>query len=170
MPLVKKKNKLVFWLVSHCETDNKREEYAKTLNKYIPVDIFGGCNWTETLNRDTPEFRIPFTKLYKPYKFYLAFENSNCYEYVSEKFFRALQHGLVPIVMGGANNYEKIAPKKSYIKTKDFKSPRKLAEYLKYLDSNDNEYLKYFDWTHDYQFYEQRQESLDALTENYCFF
>ena len=38
---MQQKTKLIFWLVSHCETDNKREEYAKTLNQYIPVDIYG---------------------------------------------------------------------------------------------------------------------------------
>ena len=38
-----KKNKLVFWLVSHCKSDNKREEYVKQLQKHINVDIYGGC-------------------------------------------------------------------------------------------------------------------------------
>ena len=40
-PKMQQKTKLIFWLVSHCETDNKREEYAKTLNQYISVDIYG---------------------------------------------------------------------------------------------------------------------------------
>ena len=38
-----RKTKLALWLVSHCETDNKREDYVKSLQKYIPVDIFGYC-------------------------------------------------------------------------------------------------------------------------------
>ena len=40
-PKMEQKTKLIFWLVSHCETDNKREEYAKTLNQYIQIDIYG---------------------------------------------------------------------------------------------------------------------------------
>ena len=159
MPLIKKKNKLVLWLVSRCETDNKREEYAKTLNKYIPVDIYGECNWTETLNLEQPDSKISFWDVYKPYKFYFAFENSNCYDYVSEKFFRALRYSLLPIVMGGTTNYEKFAPQNSYIDVNNFQSPLKLAEYLKYLDENDDEFRKYFEWIHDYQFYEKKLHS-----------
>ena len=34
------------------------------------------------------------------YKFFLAFENSNCKEYITEKFWRSLHYGLVPVVFG----------------------------------------------------------------------
>ena len=33
-------------------------------------------------------------------QFYLAFENSHCQDYITEKFWRALDKGIVPIVMG----------------------------------------------------------------------
>ena len=154
--MIKKKNKLILWLVSRCETDIKREEYAKTLNKYIPVDIYGKCNWTETLNQDHYDAGMNFWNLYKPYKFYFSFETTSCYDYITDKFFRALRYGLVPIVSGDINNYEKFAPKNSYINSNDFKSPQELANYLKYLDNNDNEYRKYFEWIHEYQFYEKK--------------
>ena len=36
----------------------------------------------------------------KKYKFYLAFENSNCNEYITEKFWRYLSYGLVPVAFG----------------------------------------------------------------------
>ncbi len=36
----------------------------------------------------------------REYKFYLAFENSFCDDYVSEKFWRTMTMYLVPIVMG----------------------------------------------------------------------
>ncbi len=36
----------------------------------------------------------------RDYKFYLAFENSFCADYVSEKFWRTMSLTLVPIVMG----------------------------------------------------------------------
>ena len=39
-------------------------------------------------------------KLLKSHKFYLAFENSVCKDYVTEKFFNALETGIVPVVMG----------------------------------------------------------------------
>ena len=34
------------------------------------------------------------------YKFYLAFENSMCRDYVTEKYHQYLRQGIVPIVMG----------------------------------------------------------------------
>ena len=60
--------------------------------------------------------------LERDYKFYLAFENSLCRDYVTEKFFNALLFSTVPIVYGGAD-YEAIgAPPNSYIDVRNFTS------------------------------------------------
>lgn len=82
------------------------------------------------------------------YKFYLSFENANCKDYITEKFFRTgLQHKVLPIVMGAPpEDYEKYAPLRSYIHTDHFKSPKELAEYLHILDKNDDLYNSYFKW------------------------
>ena len=65
------------------------------------------------------------------YRFYLAFENSMCRDYVSEKVFQRMADSLViPIVMGGAN-YSAHLPPHSYINVEDFKSPKELASHLK---------------------------------------
>ena len=78
------KTKQVAWFVSNCGGRNGRLEYAKELGKYINVDIYGACG----------KFKCPrhsadtcFQMLNKDYKFYLSFENSNCRDYISEKFF-----------------------------------------------------------------------------------
>ena len=73
-----KKTKLAFWLVSHCKTDNHRLEYAKELQKYMPIDIYGKCG---PLNCTAGN--QGFANLAPAYKFYLAFENSNCFEYIT---------------------------------------------------------------------------------------
>ena len=58
-----------------------------------------------------------------PYKFYLAFENSDCEDYITEKFWRTLNKTLsIPIVMG-KGNYKALAPPNSYIHVDDFTSP-----------------------------------------------
>ncbi|CAK9302625.1 unnamed protein product [Gordionus sp. m RMFG-2023] len=50
------------------------------------------------------------------YKFYLAFENSNCAHYITEKFFRALSVGTVPVVFGARySDYVRVAPPFSFI-------------------------------------------------------
>ena len=88
----------------------------------------------------------------KDYKFYLAFENTNCQDYMTEKLWHHMGNGVVPIVMGGGN-YSTILPKHSYIDVKDFKSAKSLADYLKHLNKNNVEYLKYFKWTQKYHYY-----------------
>ena len=45
-----------------------------------------------------------------------------------------------------AEGIHKVAPPHSYIDVRDFKSPKHLAEYLLYLDKNDDEYMSYFEW------------------------
>ena len=41
-----------------------------------------------------------YDSLWDNYKFYLAFENSDCNHYITEKFWNALANGVVPIVYG----------------------------------------------------------------------
>lgn len=84
-------------------------------------------------------------KLDDEYKFYLSFENSLCTDYVTEKFFKILDRNIVPVVYGGAE-YTKFAPPHSYINAEDFKTVKDLADYLKFLDGNLEEYRKYFWW------------------------
>lgn len=87
------------------------------------------------------------------YKFYLAFENSNCRDYITEKFFinsighNSDQLNVLPIVMGGhPDDYRRAAPPNSYIHVDDFKSPAHLAQYLNKLDKDDIAYNQYFEW------------------------
>ena len=56
----------------------------------------------------------------KQFKFYLAFENSKCKDYISEKFFQnAVLSGAVPIVLGAERKeYEKFLPRGSFIHVK----------------------------------------------------
>ncbi|KAL1453680.1 hypothetical protein WDU94_010000 [Cyamophila willieti] len=72
----------VAWFVSNCHTTNHRFEYAKKLQKFISVDIYGACG-----SLQCPRSAQCFDLLDRKYKFYLSFENSNCKDYISEKFF-----------------------------------------------------------------------------------
>ena len=77
--------------------------------------------------------------------FYLAFENSICTDYVTEKFYGTLEMDIVPIVRGGAN-YSAIAPPGSFIDVSDYSSPQELAKELKRLSNAREEYLNFFRW------------------------
>lgn len=141
----KGKNNKVAIFVSNCETTNKRMQYVNELSKYIPVHIYGGCgNYSCGREKEKECFEM----LKKEYKFYLAFENANCRDYITEKLFRnALMNDVLPVVMGAhPEDYKRSAPRNSYIHVEDFKSPKDLAEYLHKLDKNDSLYNEYFRW------------------------
>ena len=127
------KTQLVFWIVSHCDTVNYREKYVEVLQNYISVNIFGMCN-----QRPCPRGTVDDCHKVQSstHKFYLAFENSNCRDYITEKLWKTFSFPVVPIVMGGGN-YMRDAPPHSYIDVADFENVKALADYLIYLDSND---------------------------------
>lgn len=89
-----------------------------------------------------------FNLLSSGYKFYLSFENSNCKDYITEKFFdNGLQNNVIPIVMGARKqDYLATAPPNSFIHVDDFSSPKELAQYLHLLAQNETMYLSYFQW------------------------
>lgn len=140
------RTKLIAWFNSHCSTHSRREDYVKKLSLFVPVDVYGKCGPLKCLPWMDPRCDV----LLDEYKFYLAFENSLCPDYITEKFYRALVNNVVPIVYGGAD-YTQYAPPNSYINIADFRSPQKLAEYLLLLNRNDGLYMKYFEWKRDYE-------------------
>uniref|UniRef100_A0A1A9WE13 Fucosyltransferase n=1 Tax=Glossina brevipalpis TaxID=37001 RepID=A0A1A9WE13_9MUSC len=139
------KTKRVAWFVSNCGARNGRLQYAHELGKYIDVDIYGACG-NYKCSRVTPD--KCFDMLDRDYKFYLAFENSNCKDYITEKFFvNALSRNILPIVMGARpEDYEVSAPHRSYIHVDEFASASELADYLHILDNDDKLYNSYFNW------------------------
>ena len=142
------KDKLVVWTVSNC--GGKRFSYVNKLKQFIKVDIFGGCGSNGCSSRGGFSTE-DCTKLLQSYKFQLAFENTECLDYVTEKYWGSpLENGIVPIVMGGAD-YKKIAIPGSFINVLDFPSVKALADYLLYLDKNNTAYNEYFSWKTEYK-------------------
>ena len=78
------KTKLVAWFVSNCNAQNGREHYVKELQTFISVDIYGGCGSLKCSRSNNDHC---FDLLNRDYKFYLAFENSNCKDYITEKLY-----------------------------------------------------------------------------------
>ena len=63
---------------------------------YSQVDIVGGCNKTHG-DPCRRQYRCTM-EMKSKYKFYLSFENSQCQEYITEKFWKALNEGMVSSV------------------------------------------------------------------------
>ncbi|EDO40479.1 predicted protein, partial [Nematostella vectensis] len=136
------------WFVSNC-WPKLRLQVAMKLAKYFPVHVFGDCAWPYfywTPNRCPKGEPVCKSELNSKYKFYLAFENYNCQDYISEKYWHTLiRTNMVPILIAGVYNKELLIPG-SYIDVLDFPGPKTLANYLHYLNSNDTAYNEYFRW------------------------
>ena len=137
----REKTGLAAWAVSNCRS-KLRLDYVRQLQRYISVTVYGKCNRCFESRRFCKHFDPDCQKEISKYKFYLAFENDFCDDYVTEKYWERIQHNVVPIVMG--SNYDGLAIPGSYIDVNDFGSIKELADYLLYLDKNDDAYNKYF--------------------------
>eukprot|EP00112_Aurelia_sp_Birch-Aquarium-sp1_P003262 Seg1363.18 transcript_id=Seg1363.18/GoldUCD/mRNA.D3Y31 product="Glycoprotein 3-alpha-L-fucosyltransferase A" protein_id=Seg1363.18/GoldUCD/D3Y31 len=153
MNYAKTKSKLVAWLVSGC--GNIRDRVVYELQQHLKLDVAGKCSsaFSNTFTCDTD--KDCYAKIHQ-YKFYLAFENQYCDEYVTEKYwYKGIRNGVVPIVLGAGPYVDKrVAIPGSYIDALDFKTVADLAAYIKYLDANDTAYNEYFKWKEKYKLWE----------------
>ena len=150
-----------FWFVSNCKTRSRRENYINGLVDYTKVDIYSNC---ENLKSSKPDpckhekisQEYCYLKIYSSYKFYIAFENTQCSFYITEKYWKLYTPeylfavNVIPVVRGArSEDYDQTAyakgTKKSYINADDYK-PESLAEYLNYLNNNQTAFLEYFEW------------------------
>ncbi|KAK3092248.1 hypothetical protein FSP39_000311 [Pinctada imbricata] len=143
--ILKHKSKDIFWMVGHCSTSSKREEYVKKLKKYMKVDIIGSCG----VKRCAMSNEECFLHYEKDYRYYLSFENSLCRDYATEKLFGPFIANIVPITRGGYNA-SLFVPPNSYINANDFSSPYQLYQHLINVSSNADFYEHFFAWK---QFY-----------------
>ena len=73
-------------------------EFARQLEKAaaggsLRLDVYGSCGSLGPVPGDE-------VGLWARYKFYLAFENSGCRDYITEKFFKVLEHDVIPVARG----------------------------------------------------------------------
>lgn len=109
---VEEKNKLlkdiapVLYIQSDCDTPIKRDFYVKELMKYIKIDSYGSCLHNKAFPDELSKiysldlFNEKLLQLIGKYKFVIAFENAACEDYITEKLWRPLITGTVPIYLG----------------------------------------------------------------------
>ena len=118
--------------------------------KYIPVDSYGGClhNKPGLIKRYGQDFKPMKTKLQRNYKFAITFFNQDCDYFVDDQILHALNAGAVPVVMSTDKIYEFLPGnlRNAIVNVRDFKTPKKLAEHLKFLMNNETEYNKHLEW------------------------
>nr|CAD2177699.1 unnamed protein product [Meloidogyne enterolobii] len=142
---VQRKSKLAMKAFSDCSTPSKRENLIAELGRLIKIDLYGNCPGNTKC-----DFEYCLNQELANHMFYLAFENSVCKNYITEKFWY-LKHLIVPIVLSRRVFKKTKIPDNVYIAVDDFNNTAELAEYLLYLQRNKTEYLKYFEWTKTYR-------------------
>lgn len=148
----KEKTKLIMAAFSNCEP--VRTEYMRQLMKFVQVDSYGAClrNKNDLVSRygskNGKNFKELKSELARQYKFTLVFFNQDCEYFVDDQLSHALNAGSVPVVMS-TDKLDEFLPgnlRQSVIKVRDFKTPKDLSDYLKYLSTNETEYNNYLTW------------------------
>lgn len=138
------KTLLVAWFPSSCDKTSKSYKLAYRLGYYIFVDIYGKCGDLEC-PQNKQELCLKILK--DKYKFYLAFEDEYCNDYVPDSFYLALQANAIPVVMGLPRSfYERVVPENSFIHVDDFNSTQELANHLNRIGKDDKLFNSYFSW------------------------
>ncbi|XP_075265434.1 4-galactosyl-N-acetylglucosaminide 3-alpha-L-fucosyltransferase 9-like [Convolutriloba macropyga] len=152
------KDKDVCWMVSNCHSYSGRFDMASEIINHLPGNVnvhmwgtaFTRCmpkvNKTKVIDhgfttRKTVEYEVELSKC----KFYFAFENSICSDYITEKFSNPLALYAIPVVNGWRESYEQILPG-SFIHVADFENNSRVAEHLSHLLGNKDEFFAYHKW------------------------
>ena len=155
--MVGSKEANALWLVSDCDlwVQSLREEQVLNLTKHMPVDAFSHDEQCKRKLNNTLGDKFDAKNPYNAYWFYLAYENSLCRDYITEKFWKIIASDslTIPVVLGGYSmkDYEIVAPPNSYIDVRNFTSAKHLAEHLKYVTENEDAFNYYHQWRNEYQ-------------------
>eukprot|EP01062_Namystynia_karyoxenos_P025829 TRINITY_DN20234_c0_g1_i1.p1 TRINITY_DN20234_c0_g1~~TRINITY_DN20234_c0_g1_i1.p1 ORF type:complete len:510 (+),score=114.14 TRINITY_DN20234_c0_g1_i1:85-1530(+) len=110
-------------LVSNCKPERKAA--IEALARHFPVTLRGNC-WGHRV--DPAEL----DRLLCSHLFHLAYENTHCRHYVTEKYWRAIAHGAIPVVNGPRGDYPPHGgPPGAEINANDYSTARELAAALR---------------------------------------
>ncbi|XP_048248949.1 alpha-(1,3)-fucosyltransferase 10-like [Haliotis rufescens] len=150
----------IIFVHSDCNTPSNREQYVKTKihavwNEEQSTLQLLNCNHSlsvayrfKNLDGIAGFLKPDFLRLVARYKFAIAFENAICDDYITEKLWRPLQVGTVPIVLGSPTIRDILPSTKSAILVEDFDTIQDLAAFIKQLDRNDEQYESYLQFKH----------------------
>ncbi|CAN9511446.1 unnamed protein product [Ophioblennius macclurei] len=140
--------RLVAWVVSNWSESHARVAFYKLLKRHIQVDVYGragkrlGSGATVVLD------------LIRQYRFYLAMENSQHTDYITEKLWNAVRGGAIPVVLGPSRrNYERFLPPEAFIHVDDFPTVQDLAQYLLKVKDSPSMIQMHLSWRKHYSVY-----------------
>uniref|UniRef100_A0A3Q0SET5 Fucosyltransferase n=1 Tax=Amphilophus citrinellus TaxID=61819 RepID=A0A3Q0SET5_AMPCI len=152
------RSRLVAWVISNWSESQSRVALYYQLSQYIQIDVFGRAGWPlATGSRSV-------VQLIRRYLFYLALENSQHTDYITEKLWNAVLAGAVPVVLGPSRqNYERFLPPRAFIHVDDFPTIEELARYLLMLRRSPTQMRWHLDWRRSYGVHQPA-----FWSEHYC--
>ncbi|XP_040046926.2 alpha-(1,3)-fucosyltransferase 4 [Gasterosteus aculeatus] len=152
--------RLLAWVISNWSESHARVSFYHQLRRYVQVDVFGRSG--QPVPGDGVGGSV--VRLVGRYQFYLALENSQHTDYITEKLWNAVRAGAVPVVLGPSRqNYERFLPPEAFIHVDDFASVRGLARYLLMLRREPARLRKHLDWREAYSVYQP-----SFWSDHYC--
>ncbi|XP_069003428.1 alpha-(1,3)-fucosyltransferase 4-like [Embiotoca jacksoni] len=150
--------RLAAWVISNWSESHARVALYYQLRRFIRIDVFGRAG------RPLPQGSDSVVQLVRRYLFYLALENSQHTDYITEKLWNAVLAGAVPVVLGPSRqNYERFLPPEAFIHVNDFPTVKELARYLLLLKRNPARMRRHLDWRGSYVLHQPA-----FWSEHYC--
>ncbi|POV96451.1 hypothetical protein PSHT_15120 [Puccinia striiformis] len=175
----RRQDKIAAAFISNCDPLNNRTQILQQLIDLLPgqIDSFGQCLNNAKSDEFVQQFNLnPLTNgqpqhrlsrweekmsIIQGYKFTIAFENSNDEDYVTEKYYQALEAGSIPIHLGQTpEQFEKFKPStNSTLNVADFKTVEALADRIKQIANDRVSFESMLAWKNE-QFPERFEEIL----------
>ncbi|KAN0041397.1 hypothetical protein ACTFIV_003936 [Dictyostelium citrinum] len=168
--LPSKRNNSIVWIASNCwHEDYKRVNLVKSIMNITRVDSYGSCLNNKNFTNKDKLITIKHEqklKVLKRYTFSIAFENSLCEDYITEKLWESLSVGTIPIYLGAPNIKEFLPDPDSIINVRDFQSVNDLVNYLKMVENDESLRLKHLRWISRIKWSKQFQNVYDESLNN----
>ncbi|XP_068601849.1 alpha-(1,3)-fucosyltransferase 4-like [Brachionichthys hirsutus] len=145
--------RLLAWVISNWSESHARVSFYYQLRQHVQVDVFGRAGRPVPRDGDGGggSGSGSVVRLLGRYQFYLALENSQHTDYVTEKLWNAVLAGAVPVVLGPSRrNYERFLPPEAFIHADDFPTARGLARYLLLLWRDPARLSRHLEWRRGY--------------------
>ena len=134
---------------SNCHSQVRLNK-LEMLEKHVKFDRMGGCGNVRNQPCDD-RWGDCFTRLAEKYYFYLAIENSDCFDYITEKVWNnALMAGMVPIVWSRTVDFKELLPPHSYINVADYQTIAEFSVALNEIVAYPHLYQRYHEWRKTY--------------------
>ncbi|XP_018579389.1 alpha-(1,3)-fucosyltransferase 10 isoform X2 [Anoplophora glabripennis] len=139
----------VLYIQSDCDTPVSRDYLVRELAKFVQIDSYGKCLTNKSFPKELDEvysldlYNEKLLRFISKYKFIIAFENSVCDDYITEKLWRPLIVGSVPIYLGSPTIEDWLPNNNSAILIKNYNSLEEVANLIKKINANDTLYERF---------------------------